>query len=526
MKSRFKNINKILNTLINNLPFTIIPIIIYFLLLGGILSCQNILNSSFFKTFSVVCLILIFNNYLIESLKTDKEIKKISLFISVVLSLTIGIMSNFGNEIFLSKLMHIITGYVLTLLFISIYLNYKNSNNEFGNYLLKTFSSFIKITINYFALAFGVLFITLAFNYLILNQVDFLSILSLQTIVFGCYYIPSILYRLYKPEKETENFFKVLISYILIPVVTIMFIIIYLYMLKLLITFNLPENQVFELITIFFLIAMPVWTMSKHLKLNKTEKKLTFYFPYLFVPLIFIQIYCLSIRVVNYGLTTTRYLGIAFIILEIIYYIIYFTESKKCGQILLFMAGFAFVTYSIPYVNMYDLSNQNQFNRLKAYSEIENPSNEELQSLSSSYYYLYFNKEGKLYLNNINISKSYIDNISSKYYTGQNDYYNTDNLELNFNIKDYNNAKIIKGNIENDNIDIKQDNKTILSFSNTDKFNEYINNRENLQSYLKQNYEIEINDNNKIIITQINFTYNSLSKETSNYTFEGILLTK
>ena len=76
MKNRVKNFNKLLNTLVNNLPFTIIPVIIYFLLLGGVLSCSSILNSSFFSTFSVVCLILIPNNFLIESLNTDKTTKK------------------------------------------------------------------------------------------------------------------------------------------------------------------------------------------------------------------------------------------------------------------------------------------------------------------------------------------------------------------------------------------------------------------------------------------------------------------
>lgn len=526
MKNRVKNFNKLLNTLVNNLPFTIIPVIIYFLLLGGVLSCSSILNSSFFSTFSVVCLILIPNNFLIESLNTDKTTKKVSLFISVVLALTIGIMSNFGSEIFLSKLLHICIGYALTLFFISVYLNYKNSNNEFGNYLLKTLSSFIKITINYFALAFGVLFITLAFNYLILNDIDFLSVLSLQTIVFGCYYLPSLIYRLYKPEKEAEDFFKTLISYILIPIVAIIFIIVYLYILKLLITLNLPGNQVFELITIFFLIAMPVWTMSKHLKLNKTESKLAFYFPYLFVPLIFIQIYCLSIRVVNYGLTTARYLCISFVLLEIIYYILYFTDSKKCGQILLFMAGFAFVTYSIPYINMYDLSNQNQYNRLNKYLEIENPSDDELQALSSSYYYLYFNVEGKNYLNDININKSYIESISNTYYSGNNNYYNTDELELNFDVKDYTNARIVNGNIENNNVNILQDNQTILTFTNTESFYQYISNRENLQNYLTKNSKIEINNNNTLILTKLEFTYNDNTEEVNNFTFQGILLTK
>ena len=126
---------------------------------------------------------------------------------------------------------------------------------------------------------------------------------------------------------------------------------------------------------------MPIWTMSKKMKLNKTETKLTKLFPVLFIPLIFIQIYCLSIRIVSYGLTTTRYLCAVFVIIEVIYYLIYFTKPKKCGQIILYMAGISFIAYSIPYINMYDLSNQSQYNRLKEYSEIENPTDKELKQL-------------------------------------------------------------------------------------------------------------------------------------------------
>ena len=194
MKSRIKNFNDLLDTLLGSLPFTIIPVILYFLILGGILSYQNLLDSAFFTTFSLFCLILIPNNFLIESLSTDKKTKTISLFISVILALTIGIISNFGNEIFLSKLTHISIGYALTLFFISVYLNYQKDESEFGNYILKTLSSYLKITINYVALAFGGLFITLAFNYLLLSDINYYSVLSLQIIIFGCYYLPSLIY--------------------------------------------------------------------------------------------------------------------------------------------------------------------------------------------------------------------------------------------------------------------------------------------------------------------------------------------
>lgn len=522
MKSRIKNFNDLLDTLMGSLPFTIIPVILYFLILGGILSYQNLVDSAFFTTFSLFCLILIPNNFLIESLSTDKKTKTISLFISVVLALTIGIMSNFGNEIFLSKLTHISIGYALTLFFISVYLNYQKDESEFGNYILKTLSSYLKITINYVALAFGGLFITLAFNYLLLSDINYYSVLSLQIIIFGCYYLPSLIYRLYKPEKEAEAFFKNLISYILIPLVTIAFVIIYLYIIKLIITFTLPANQVFYIVSFLFLIAMPVWTMSKKMKLNKTETKLTKLFPVLFIPLIFIQIYCLSIRIISYGLTTTRYLCAVFVIIEVIYYLIYFTKPKKCGQIILYIAGISFIAYSIPYINMYDLSNQSQYNRLKKYSEIKNPTDKELKQLTSSYYYLYYNNEGATYLDKLNISKSYIDSISKDYY---NHYYYADNLNPSFEVEGYKNGTIVNGYIENGNLTIRQNYDTILT-TTSDEFENYLNNRENLDNYLEDNFEVKLDDDTKLIITEISFNYNENSVNADYYNFQGILLTK
>ena len=102
----------------------------------------------------------------------------------------------------------------------------------------------------------------------------------------------------------------------------------------------------------------------------------------------------------------------------------------------------------------------------------------------------------------------------------------TDELELNFDVKDYTNARIVNGNIENNNVNILQDNQTILTFTNTESFYQYISNRENLQNYLTKNSKIEINNNNTLILTKLEFTYNDNTEEVNNFTFQGILLTK
>ena len=177
--------------------------------------------------------------------------------------------------------------------------------------------------------------------------------------------------------------------------------------------------------------------MSKKKKLNKTETKLTKLFPVLFIPLIFYSNILLKYQ--NYLIRTNNnpLLMCRFVIIEVIYYLIYFTNPKKCGQIILYIAGISFIAYSIPYINMYDLSNQSQYNRLKKYSEIKNPTDKELKQLTSSYYYLYYNNEGATYLDKLNISKSYIDSISKDYY---NHYYYADNLNPSFEVEGYKNG--------------------------------------------------------------------------------------
>ena len=78
---------------------------------------------------------------------------------------------------------------------------------------------------------------------------------------------------------------------------------------------------------------------------------------------------------------------------------------------------------------------------------------------------------------------------------------------------------IVNGYIENGNLTIRQNYDTILT-TTSNEFENYLNNRENLDNYLEDNFEVKLDDDTKLIITEISFDYNEDSVNADYYNFQ------
>ncbi|MCR4755249.1 MAG: DUF4153 domain-containing protein [Lachnospiraceae bacterium] len=251
-------------------------------------------------------------------------------------------------------LMEIAACYGVCCICLIIYYFYKKSAESFETYCAKAFGGLMKGFVVYGIIAIGVMVIIGIFDTLILDTYEYDLLERVEILLLGLVLYPCTLAGLSKTQNKLSAFAKIVLSYVFTSILMIAFLIIYIYIFKIIITRHFPSNEVFSILTALFTCGLPIWTMA----MGCCEDKFKRYFklmPFLFVPFIILQIMCIYMRVHSYGLTLSRYAGIALIVFEIAYFIMYSYSflSKKdftCSLLFMLMAT-AFLCLLIPGTN-------------------------------------------------------------------------------------------------------------------------------------------------------------------------------
>lgn len=555
-KNFLKNIINIFKKAFERFPLTLGSICL-FTLFTSILIDSNIINSTTWLNIYIFTLFFISGCFFAESIYPNKEYPKKRILIYVLSSIIAILFTTLQNFPSIVKnyeviLLKILTCYISTLIIISIYFLYKQSEHSFEHYILKVFSNITKTTFIYGILALGITIIYGIFIYLILD-IKFDLLARLQLVLFGIFYIPKLIYSLVDVQNEVSGFFKGLVKYVLNSLLYASFIIIYIYILKILTFRDMPKNQVFRILSTLFIIGMPIWTMSQHYKENDFWYKINSKLPIAFIPFILLQIYAVWLRISNYGFTPARYLSVILILFEIIYVVIYITKKCKLENLLLVCNGLIIVSLIVPVINMFSISNISQYNRLKLYLQKSEYSDKEKYNIYSAYTYLKHSVDGTKYINKLN--ENDIKKINSFYdnkYTYNNyNYINaTKKLDkisldgylymyfinnLRYSIENKENYKKENNNLDN----TTQDNNIEISVNDypntiniTNAIKNYVKVKETFaktsqfHDYFENNYEIVIDTNTKLIIKSLNIRYNASTLDISSCTITGYLLVK
>lgn len=251
-----------------------------------------------------------------------------------------------------------------------LYFFYKRGGEKFETYTAKAFCGLMKAELVYFIFSVGMALIILAFNALIFDTSRFDVLERVEILLIGLVQYPCILVGLGKTEKELGKFAKIVLCYIFTSLLAVSFVIIYLYIAKILITWKFPSNQVFSILAGVFCCGVFIWTMAQGAEEGVLSKAFRI-LPFFFVPFIILQIMCLYMRVKNYGFTQSRYMGLALIIFEIVYCLIYlasFLQKKDIMSASLFVViAFSFMMLLMPVTNMYDVITFSQKKKIEAY---------------------------------------------------------------------------------------------------------------------------------------------------------------
>ncbi len=548
VKEKLINLLNILKKSIQKFPITIVSIFVLTLIYTVCIENKSV-DWEIIERLTMFIILFASTTFLIETLSKERKKSQIIYYIlgviwSALLTILIYIESNvlwMSNELFIHLITRVVWCYIISVIVLSVYYNFKKSEKDFGRYLTDVIVSMFKTSLIYGILAIGLAIVVSIFIYLILNGKNYTLLGRIEILLLGIYYVPTIIYSLYKQDEEIGKFAKFVIKYVLGTLVMLAFAIIYIYILKILILRNMPSNQIFRILAALFVIGLPIWTMCSSLNEGKTFDKINEKMPLLFIPFIFLQIYSIGVRISENGITEARYLCVILIIFEILYTIIYIKNKSKIGVNLLIIIALVIISMIAPFINMFRISAFNQYSILKKYDQKDNITNEEKSKLYGAYYYLKNSVVGKEYIENYKLKNKIDENFSYpsesnirinantklKYIPieGYKKLYNVNAYLYNY-INDNNSKKqTINQTFNNVTFDIYDTEKTIdVNILNIVK--KYIELGDSLDKYFDDMNEIVIDNNRKIIIDYISINYNELTNEVNNYSINGYLLEK
>ena len=528
VKAIFSNISLEFKNLLKKFPVTFITIV--FTAICNIILIEGVHNVNKIFTLGIL---LICGCFFSESSFKNKTYKVISILINVVLS----ILLTFKIEIIVAY--RYISGYILILATIAIYKIIKENKIDFNKYLLKTFSNIFHNVIIYLVLAIGVGLITVIFAELILETYTSTIILDIQVALFWVFFVTSIINGITNIKgKESTTFINKLVEYVLFPLIAIAVVIIYIYILKIIIFWQIPSNMIFRILAIMFIFAFPIWNMTEALEnKNKILERTVKIIPYLYIPFILLEIYSLGIRIFEFGITPIRYLGLAFLILQIIALILTYTNKKKISITLICMAVLSLIVFVSP-INLEKASELSQMsilkNAMKKETNFNYLSEEEKEKVRGSYEYLSIESPGSIpeYIKeqkeNISNYTSYNDTIREK---SKHIYYYNDIDEID--ISGYNKAIQIYSNSTGSNLykfilTSENSNETVGTIDLEKTINDFIiqnNNNLNVNDYITSNNKIKADETSALYITRLTVKYNS-NNEVEYISLYGLLLKK
>ncbi|MBQ9659288.1 MAG: DUF4153 domain-containing protein, partial [Clostridia bacterium] len=544
-----KSLYYILKNAFEKFPLTILTVIIL-TLISVVNIDNNFIPDEILGKIFYFGIIFASSNFLIET-KFEENIKKrriayiiaaiISLIFTLLLDIDTIISGTVDKSFNLTILRWTIT-YCVIINLAAIYFNFKRSGKTFEEYVTTVFVNNLKNMIIYGILAIGALIVSAVFIYLILNGKGYMFILRVETLIFGMYYIPTIIYAFYDMEKEHSKFFKIVIKNILDTLVIIAFAIIYMYIIKIIILRQIPSNEIFRILMGLFILGCPIWTMAQSFNENKLIDKINSKLPLLFIPFIFLQMYSIGVRIISHGVTEFRYLAVMLIIFEIIYIFMYLKKKEKIENILLILSALTAISLVIPFINMFNISAISQYNYLKIVENKSEYSDEEKQKINGAYSYFKTSVYGDKYLNKIsseNIEK--IKNMKKEVKINDNYIYATADIksldvegynklyEISSNrySNSYSTFSGVKTNIKETFKDIEielNDNKNI-KVNLSSEIQNYFNHKDKFSEYFKNNYEIKLDNERKLVLKHISI-YLDEDENVESYSFTGYLLEK
>ena len=285
--------------------------------------------------------------------------------LSILLSLCIGLLTERGflNTLFKKVLSYIIgaiilllyyflllpnfnfvpmaryIGFVFLLIISTFYIPWIKRKENFEYYVIKVFSSLLVTFVYSGVLCFGlfaILFTTDQLFDLSINGKYYYYIFLFVSLIFA---VALFLSKIPGSKDELESYtysrsLKVLLLYIIIPLISVYTLILYVYFAKILMTSQWPKGLVSHLVLWYSSISVGViFLISPILKDNPVGRIFKNVFPKIIIPILAMMFVSIGIRINQYGITENRYY-VVLLGLWVLGIMLYYSIVKKTKNII------------------------------------------------------------------------------------------------------------------------------------------------------------------------------------------------
>jgi len=242
--------------------------------------------------------------------------------------------------------------------------------------------------------------------------------------------LPMLIFSRIQEEYKQSKILKILVVNIIMPLLLAYTVVLYMYFIRMLILFEIPNNMITNLVFWYGIIGIfTLFIANLYEDDKKWLKWFTKYFPIITVIPIGIMFMALIIRMSNYGITEPRYtLFIIGIWTLLVMAYLFFTKKEKRVMVVLpiSLALICLLIVASPF-SMFNVSKTSQNSRFdKLYNNIENLNAEQKSQLLSITEY--FQEQHRLidinnFPNNMDVKEfkekydlQYIYNMDDRYY--------------------------------------------------------------------------------------------------------------
>lgn len=250
-----------------------------------------------------------------------------------------------------------IAGYVIVMLALIVLFSYRKTKLSFSEFAGGVFTNEMVVAFLSVLIFIGGLLFFATLEALFEGDFDYGY---LSTVYLFCFSVlAGCVWALNDAEKEMHPAILFSLWYIL-PVIAMGIMAAgYLYVFKMLFLREVPSNEVFTTMTALFAVCFPVWIMSSTFQKEGTYHRFLSLFPWLFLPLLVLQVYSLGIRIGEYGLTEQRYLGVMLILFEAVAIFMCKFMSSHTERLLYVVIALTVIAVYAPFINMTSLSRLN-----------------------------------------------------------------------------------------------------------------------------------------------------------------------
>ncbi len=455
--------------------------------------------------------------------------------------------SRMAKEIGSDRLGIIFAGYFSVLFVLIIFFCYQRNKDRFSlaDYLMGVISGSFLISVIYAVVNIGLLTLTFVFTELLFGRFEDIF-LPLFVLITGLYFGGAVISVIANSEKEIPKFINVLFRYVLFGMALAAYVIVYLYIIKIVFLSGIPSNSVYAILTSLFCFSIPLAYLNSY-KDEGFFGRISKVLPYIFAPLIILQTYTVTVRIGQYGLTESRYLGVIFICVEAMYIIWYAIKKDSIKYIFVVLAVLAFFLTIMPGTNALTVPGTFQkktFARLISI-DADDLNKKQTRLLLAAYDYIRDMDGGEDYLEDHYSGEELASVKGLAIDDGQ---YHDMNIYINYrcrsgelDVSDYDSVYVISvseyrgnGNISTDEMEMKV--RELGSGNAFDTGNSVIFDATKLVKLLMSDDFAENRDEYEtsplrfersgqcFVITKVSLSYDSITEELDNLSIEGYLL--